>query len=144
MTLEGGIPWRALLMACGAGQLALAAVSLTIPRVLGWREETAKLKPLTREVFWTYAGYILSAHVCFGLLSLLGPDLLLERAPLAGLVNGFIGTWWGARLVIQFTLFDRSARPPGRMYVLAEGALISVFVACATFYWTLAVRSFGG
>ncbi len=67
----------------GAGQLLLAAVSLTVPRTLGWREETAKLRPLTRHVFWTYAAYIFIAHVCFGLLSALAPRLLLDGSPLA-------------------------------------------------------------
>jgi len=42
----------------GVGQLALIVASLAIPRVLRWREETAKLRPLTRQVFWTYAIYI--------------------------------------------------------------------------------------
>ena len=42
----------------GAAQLALALASLAIPSVLGWREETRKLRPLTRQVFWTYAAYI--------------------------------------------------------------------------------------
>lgn len=39
------------LVAAGLGQLALAAGSLALPRVLGWRTETAKLRPLTRHVF---------------------------------------------------------------------------------------------
>src|SRR5277367_589682 len=103
---------RHLLLLAGLGQLLLAAVSLSIPGVLGWREDTARLKPLTRQVFWTYAGYIWTAHVAFGLLSALSPGLLLERTPLAASVSGFMATWWAARLVIQFVLFDRSARPP--------------------------------
>src|SRR5262245_3841914 len=53
---------RALLIAAGLGQLALAAASLAIPVILGWREETARMQPLTRQIFWTYAGYIWSFH----------------------------------------------------------------------------------
>lgn len=108
--------------------------------MLGWRAETAKLAPLTRHVFWTYAGYILVSHVCFGLLSALGPDLLLERAPLAAIVSGFIATWWGARLVLQFAAFDRSARPAGAIYVLAEVALVTAFVANTAIYAIVAWR----
>ena len=56
-----------LLILAGIGQLALALGSLTIPTVLGWREDTAKLKNLTRQVFWTYAGYTWATNVAFGL-----------------------------------------------------------------------------
>ena len=42
----------------GGIQLAIALASLAIPGQLGWREETRRLTPLTREVFWTYAAYI--------------------------------------------------------------------------------------
>ena len=53
-------------IAAGAGQLLLAAGSLAIPRVLRWREDVARLRPLTRQVFWTYAWYIWTTNVCFG------------------------------------------------------------------------------
>lgn len=125
---------RTLILLAGIGQLALALGSLAIPRVLGWAEETRALRPLTRQVFWTYAGYIWSAHVCFGLLSALAPDALLERTLLAGLVDLFIALWWGARLAIQFAWFDRSARPPGAQYVLAEVGLVTMFISCTAIY----------
>lgn len=96
----------------GIGQVILAAGSLAIPGVLGWKEDTAKLRPLTSQVFWTYAGYIWTTNVCFGLISTFGPRLLLDHTPLAGLVCGYITAYWLARVVIQFTYFDRSAAPP--------------------------------
>ena len=121
-------------MAAGLGQLALAAGSLAIPRVLGWREDTARLRPITRQIFWTYAAYIWSFHVCFGLVSLLAPEWLLDRAPLAAAVCGFIAVYWGARLVLQFTWIDRSDAPHGAVYVAAEVALVALFVALTAVY----------
>jgi len=56
----------ALLTLAGIGQVMLAAVSPLIPLVLRWREQTARLDMLTRQVFWTYAGYILVINLCFG------------------------------------------------------------------------------
>lgn len=130
---------RTLLILAGLAQLALVAGSFVIPRVLGWREETAKLRPLTRQVFWTYAGYILTAHLIFGLASALAPDLLLEGTPLARGVAGFIALWWGARLVIQFAWFDTaSERPPGLRFIVAEKALVLLFVGCTALYATIA------
>jgi len=127
---------RALLIAAGFGQLALAAASLAIPRVLGWRDDTARLRPLTRQIFWTYAAYIWSFHICFGLLSALAPEWLLERTPLAAAVCGFIAVYWGARLVLQFALLDRGSAPRGPLFVVAEVALVSLFVGLATIYGT--------
>ena len=125
---------RILLMVAGLGQLGLAAGSLAIPRVLGWREDTARLRPLTRQIFWTYAAYIWSFHVCFGLVSLLAPEWLLDRTPLAAAVCGFISVYWGARLVLQFTFLDRSEAPRGAVYVAAEIALVSLFAALTAVY----------
>jgi hypothetical protein len=130
---------RALVVLAGAGQLALAAGSLAIPRVLGWRAETAKLRPLTRQVFWTYAAYILGSHVAFGLLSTLSPGALLDGSVLARAVSGFIAAWWGARLALQFACFDRGARPPGRIYGVAEAALVALFLANTLVYGAIAL-----
>ncbi|MEJ7638990.1 MAG: hypothetical protein WKF75_13725, partial [Singulisphaera sp.] len=96
--------------------LGLVAASLAIPRALRWPEDLAKLRPLTRQVFWTYAGYIWSTNLAFGLVSTLAPGWLLDRSPLAGSVCGFITAYWGARVLIQFAYFDRSdaAVPSGR------------------------------
>ena len=120
-------PLRVLIFLAGLGQIALALASLAIPRVLRFREETAKLRPLLREMFWTYAGYILCTNLSFGLLSATRPQWLLDGSPLAAAVTGFITVYWGARLVIQFTLFDRSDAPQGLHVRLAEVGLVTLF-----------------
>ena len=59
------VPWYPLVVAAGVGQLVLVAASLAIPRALRWPEDLAKLRPLTRQVFWTYAGYIWATNLAF-------------------------------------------------------------------------------
>jgi hypothetical protein len=135
---------RALLIAAGLSQLALAAASLAIPVLLGWREETAKLKPLTRQIFWTYAGYIWSFHVCFGLVSSLAPEWLLDRTPLAAAVCGFIAVYWGVRLTLQFTWIDHSGAPRGPLYVAAEIGLVSLFISLTAIYGAALVSHLRG
>jgi hypothetical protein len=135
---------REVIFTAGVGQLALALASLAIPRVLGWRAETAKLRPLTRQVFWTYAGYIWGAHVAFGLLSALAPELLTDGSRLAGLACAFIAAWWGARLALQLFALDRSERPPGARFLAAEIALVSAFVAFTGAYAWAAWRNLAG
>ena len=127
------------ILAAGIGQLAVAAGSLAIPSVLRWRDDVASLRPLTRQVFWTYAGYIWATNVCFGLVSVLGPAWLLEGSALAAAVTGFVALYWGARIVIQFTYFDRSDAPSGTSVVVAEIGLVSMFAFFTAVYGYAAV-----
>jgi hypothetical protein len=127
-------PLRTLVLLAGVGQIALALASLAIPRVLRFEEETAKLRPLLRQMFWTYAGYILCTNLSFGLLSALAPTWLLDGSPLAAAVTGFIAVYWGARVVLQFAWFDRSDAPPGAHVRLAEAALVLLFVFLTCVY----------
>ena len=130
---------RELVLLAGAGQLALAVGSLAIPRVLRWREDTALLRPLTRQVFWTYAAYILATNVAFGLLALLAPGWLLDGSPLARAVAGYTALYWAARVAIQFLYFDRSDAPRGTFYTLAEVALVGLFLYLAVIYGAIAL-----
>jgi hypothetical protein len=128
------VPLRALVLLAGVGQIVLALASLAIPRVLRFREETAKLRPLLREMFWTYAGYILCTNLSIGLLSALAPEWLLDGSPLAAAVTAYITVYWAARVVIQFVYFDRSDAPPGPHVRLAEALLVALFLYLTAVY----------
>lgn len=129
----------ALLLA-GLAQLAIAGSSVFIPRLLGWRQETALLRPLTRQIFWTYASYILGIHIAFGALSLLAPRALIDGSTLARAVCAFIAVYWATRLVLQFAVFDRSVavRP---LFRIAEAMYVSAFAYLAIVYSAVAVWS---
>ena len=133
---EQWLTW--LLRLAGVGQVALALASLAIPRVLGWREEAARLQPLMRQVFWTYAAYIWSFNMSFGLLSALAPHWLLAPTPLSRAVCGFIALYWGARVAIQLFSFRRYA-PAGRRYRLAEAGLLALFAYLTAVFAAAAV-----
>jgi hypothetical protein len=135
-----------LLRIAGIGQLVLIVASLAIPRILGWKEETAKLRPLTRQVFWTYAGYIWATNLGFGLLSALAPHWLLDQSGLAAAVTSFIAVYWIARFIIQFTYFDRhdiEGGTPPALLIAGESALVSLFVLLALVYTLAALWNFG-
>ncbi len=139
----GDLLQKALFLA-GLGQIALALASLPIPHLLRWKEDVTRLRPLTRQVFWTYAAYIWSTNLCFGLLSALAPGWLLDRSGLAGVVCGFIAAYWGARLVIQFVYFDRADAPQGVAFRAAEAALVALFVFLTLVYGAAAVCNLSG
>jgi hypothetical protein len=134
----------ALVVVAGVGQLILIVGSLAIPGVLRWGEETAKLRPLTRQVFWTYAAYIWTTNLCFGLISVLAPHWLLDQSPLAGAVTGFMAVYWGSRLAIQFLYFDRTDAPPGLNFRFAEIALVGLFLFLTLVYGSVTAFNLGG
>ncbi len=132
-----------LLCAAGISQVVLALASLAIPRVLRWRAQVAQLRPLTRQVFWTYAGYIWFSNLSFGLLTALAPAELTAGTLLAAAVSGFICAWWAARLVIQFAYFDRADAPRGAPFILAEAALVLLFALLTLIYGGACLANLG-
>jgi hypothetical protein len=130
---------KTMLVLAGVGQLGLALGSLAVPCVLRWKEDTVKLRSLTRQVFWTYAAYVWATNVTLGLLSTFGPGLLLDRSPLARVVCGYITAYWAARLLVQFLYFDRSEAPSGAFFKVAEASLVTLFTFLTAVYGYLAV-----
>ena len=128
------------LILAGIAQLAVASTSVLIPKLLGWREETQLLRPLTRQVFWTYSLYILAINTSFGLLALLAPHLLLDGSTLARVVCAFIAAYWTVRVTLQFAVYDRAVvtRP---LFRFAEAAYACAFAYTAVVYATVAVVS---
>jgi hypothetical protein len=126
-----------LLLVVGLGQLLLVVGSLSLPRLLRWPEQLARLEPLLQRIFWVYAAYILGTNLCLGAVSAFAPDLLMARTPLARLVAGYGGVYWGARLVIQLVWF-RGVAPKGLGYAVADVAVTLGFVACTAVYGAIA------
>lgn len=131
------------LQSLGIAQIVLALASLAIPRILRWREEMQKLNSLTRQVFWTYAGYICVSNLCFGILTTFLPESLIDGTSLAAAVTGFIALWWTAHVVIQFAYFDRSQAPKGLLYVTAEIVLVVLFIVLTLTYGAAALANLG-
>jgi hypothetical protein len=123
-----------LLKLAGLAQVALVAGSFAIPKVLNWGNELAKVQPLIKQMFWTYAAYILVINLSFGLLSLFGANELVNGSALALLVTGFITLYWVSRVLIQFFYFDRSNFPTGKWNKLAEVLLVMLFIFLSIVY----------
>jgi len=118
----------------GLAQITLAIGSLAIPPILNWRFELAKVQPLIKQMFWTYAGYIFAINLSFGLLSLFDFKELTNSSTLATLTTGFIALYWISRILIQFLYFDRSNFPAGFWNVVAEIVLITLFISLSVVY----------
>lgn len=118
---------RLLILLAGVGHVALCLGSLLIPKMLQWKQHLNTLQPLLRQMFWTYAAYILVINFCFGIVSLAGTDELLNGSFLARCITGFISLYWLTRIGIQFFYFDRTHAPKGGIYTLGEIVLVLLF-----------------
>jgi hypothetical protein len=116
-----------LIRIAGLGHFAVVAASAGAPKVLRWREELARVSPLNRQIFSTYAGYVLTINLLFGVISVAAPQWLIDRTPLAACVCGFIFAYWAVRLVLQFVYYDGSQKPPGLRFKVAEVVFILHF-----------------
>jgi len=125
---------QVLLQLAGLAQVMLAIGSLAIPRLLNWEAELLKTSKLIKQMFWTYAGYILVINICFGLLSFFCYQDLVNGSRLAMVVNGFIDAYWISRVAIQFLYFDRIAFPQGKLYLAGEVVLVLVFILLSCVY----------
>jgi hypothetical protein len=123
-----------LIIIAGILQIILVFASLAIPKLLNWKEELSKVSDLIRQIFWTYAGYILSINLCFGVLSVFAARYLIDGSFLAKVITGFIAAYWATRIAIQFFYFDRKAAPKGWIYFWGEVALVGLFVFLTIVY----------
>ena len=134
---------KILILWCGIGHILLTFGSLIIPKVLNWRKGLECLQPLLRQMFWTYAGYILAINFGFGLVSIMGAAELTNHSFLAKAVSLFIGLYWLARVLIQFFYFDRSDAPKGWIFTLGEFGLVSLFIIFTLVYFTAFIYNCG-
>lgn len=118
----------------GLAQITLAVGSLAIPKILNWRGELSKVRPIIKQIFWTYAAYILGFNLSFGFLSVFSGEELVNGSILAKAVTGFIAVYWISRILIQFFYFDRSDFPRGGWYRAGEIALVTLFIVLSTVY----------
>ncbi len=130
-----------LIVLAGLLQLVLVVAGCIVPFVFNWNRDLAKARTLTRQIFWTYAGYILAANVFFAVLCLGQPAALLDGSYLARCMTAYLCLYWLARIILQFTYFDRASAPQGPLINLAEIILVTTFVLLTTIYgWAAAIN----
>jgi hypothetical protein len=76
---------------------------------LDWRKNLAVLHPFLRKLFWVYGVFVVMVIIAFAVLTFRHADAMAAREPVARSLCLFIAIFWGARLLVQFAIFD--ARP---------------------------------
>lgn len=93
-------------MIAGALHFAILIASAMVPGVLDWRNELTKVSRMTRHVVWVHGIFIVLIIIGFGAMTLFNARDLCTGTPLARSVCMLIAAFWGARLILQFALFD--------------------------------------
>ena len=84
--------------------------------------------------------YVLGTNVALGVVSVVHARELSLGSPLARAVCAYGASYWGGRVVVQFTAF-RGLAPRGVQYIVAEVWLVALFVYLTGVYASLAIAS---
>jgi hypothetical protein len=90
-------------------QILLAGLSLSLPRVLNWKPEMARMSLLLRQVFEIHGWFIALTLLIWGILTWrFAAEMAVHPSPLARWLCGAIGFFWGLRTVLQWTHYSAS------------------------------------
>ena len=128
---------KMLLEFAAALQWSILIASALTPRVLNWRTNLADLHSFLRKLFWVYGAFIVMVIIAFSTLTLLHADAMATREPVARSLCVFIAIFWGARLFVQFTIFDPRPFLTNWFYKTGYHGLTAVFTYFVFIYgWT--------
>jgi hypothetical protein len=122
-------------------QIALAALSLCLPRILKWQPDIDRMPPLVREVFEIHSWFIALTLVIWGVLTWhFAPDFALAPYELARWLCAMIGVFWGVRSVLQWTHYSSSHWRGNPQRTVIHWTLFVGYAAWAAVYFIAAFR----
>jgi len=130
---------KSLLQLAAVLQLSILIASALTPRILDWRTNLAALHPFLRKLFWVYGAFIVMVLIAFATLTFLHADAMAARVPVARSLCVFIAIFWGARLFVQFAIFDPRPFLTNWFYQLGYHALTIIFAFLLFVYGKAAI-----
>ena len=97
---------KIFLQVAAALQLLILMASALTPRVLNWRKNLSALHPFLRRLFWVYGFFIVMVIIAFAILTFVHVEAMASGEPVARSLCLLIAIFWGARLFVQFAIFD--------------------------------------
>ena len=125
---------KLLLQLAAAVQLLILIASALTPRVLDWRKNLAVLHPFLRKLFWVYGVFIVMVIIAFATLTFWHADAMAAREPVARSLCAFITIFWGARLFVQFAIFDPRPFLTNWIYQIGYYSLTVIFTFLVLIY----------
>jgi hypothetical protein len=123
-------------LALAAGlQVLVVAANLPLRRILRFREEHARLSPIVRQIHEVHHAYLLGVLLLFAGVSFAYPAELAAPG-LGRALAAAVAVFWGARVVVQRTLYGRAAL---RRHRTADLLFTAVFAFLAAVYGATAL-----
>ncbi len=122
----------------GAGVILLGLVLANFVAAKRWRyaDNLAGSEAMVRQVFYVHCAYIVAIIAALAALCLGWPQLLLEGG-MGRVLCGFFGLFWGSRVVVQLTYYDREVRHRDRgwdAFFLGVFLILSAVFTLAAFF----------
>src|SRR5882672_6180057 len=96
-----------LIRLAGVLQLVVAGANLPLSWMLRFGKEHARLSPIVRQIHQVHHGYIVGMLGFFAAVSLFFAEGLTGDHPLGRLVSVMLAVFWGVRVAVQRTYYDR-------------------------------------
>jgi hypothetical protein len=128
------------LILAATGQLSVAILNLSLVRIMGWKEDLARLPLLIREVFNIHVLFISVTLTIFAALTFrFAVEMSTGSAPIYRWVACSIGLFWAIRGVLQVTHYSSShwRGIPSRTAV--HFILLTVYPSFAAVYFAAAL-----
>ncbi len=129
-----------LLILAGVGHFGIVIASLLVPFALDWKKNLAPLPPLIRSMMWVYGIFIVLATIAFGTLTLLHAREMAAGEPVARSLAAVISIYWGARLLVQWFVFDTREFLTTIWHKLGDHTLTASFIYLTAVYGWAAFR----
>jgi hypothetical protein len=131
---------QTLLETAGWLLIGLGLLHAVFPRYFRWREETAGLTLLTRQILHIHTFFIGLTVLLMGLLCVTSASDLI-RTPLGRRICLGLGVFWGIRLVLQFCGYS-SRLWRGKPFETAMHLLFSaLWVSLTALFLWISMRS---
>lgn len=120
----------------GAGLVLCGLVAANFVAAKRWNyaENLAAADTIVRQIFHVHCAYIIAIISALAVLCLGWPELLMDGS-MGRAVSGFFGLFWGSRVVVQLTYYDRNLRRQDRgwdvFFLLVFLSLAAVFTLAA-------------
>ena len=126
-TLETGLRGAGLIL------LGLALANFVAAKRWRYAENLAGSEAMVRQIFYVHCAYIVSIIAALAVLCLGWPHLLIEDR-MGRVLCGFFGLFWGSRVVVQLTYYDKEVRRRDRgwdVFFLGVFAVLSAVFTLA-------------
>lgn len=126
-----------LLRVAGAGTIALAFAHIPMAKVLGWREDAARMSPQNASIFHVHTFFVCVMLAVMGARALFAPQIFIEHTTAAAWLSWTYALVWALRLYVQWFVFPQALWRGKRfetaihvLFTVIWTALTALFVVC--------------